>query len=436
MTTSYVNVIVLPSLPQKLLVGLDTLALAATPRFLCLKEIPSGWHFLFGGADAQLSVRTGYWIHVPDAATATKPWLRVFKWNETDEVLEPSASADELEYWRTRVLDEDDGELSRGLLPYNVESLAAAHASAAGAQATTPDLVDIAPLTSHITASLLGHVTRAPFTTRDAAYMFSTAACSPEDRDDIPGISDTERKFSSASVGAVMGEERELCFLGIDLKRTWRDGAVGRERTVDAQDRSGALERVVEASAALADDSSRSTSPARVWGSAVLGEMQLTFLMVLLLANWSCLEEWKRIIALVLTCRRAVVEQTQFFAEFIETLLLQLQRCDDVDGGLFDISGDGASFLKKHLRDFRKTLQDLDSSGAVDAKVALKNLEPDLKQLEDWLSQEWDWTLNGENVLRKGMLQLEDGERLEVQLDGLEADDETGEYAPVIVDLD
>ena len=33
------------------------------------------------------------------------------------------------------------------------------------------------------------------------------------------------------------------------------------------------------------------------------------------------------------------------------------------------------------------------------------------------------------------MLELEDGEQIEVQISGADEEDETGEYAPVVVDL-
>jgi A1 cistron-splicing factor AAR2 len=33
------------------------------------------------------------------------------------------------------------------------------------------------------------------------------------------------------------------------------------------------------------------------------------------------------------------------------------------------------------------------------------------------------------------MLELEDGERVEMEVPGFDADDESGEYAPVVVDL-
>ncbi len=54
--------------------------------------------------------------------------------------------------------------------------------------------------------------------------------------------------------------------------------------------------------------------------------------------------------------------------------------------------------------------------------------------LESWLWK-WGWDLRG-NYLRSGKIQLEDGELVDAELKDFEAEDERGEYAPVIVDLE
>ena len=54
--------------------------------------------------------------------------------------------------------------------------------------------------------------------------------------------------------------------------------------------------------------------------------------------------------------------------------------------------------------------------------------------LESWLWK-WNWDLRG-NYLRSGQYQLEDGEFVDAELEDFEAEDERGEYAPVMVDLD
>ena len=70
----------------------------------------------------------------------------------------------------------------------------------------------------------------------------------------------------------------------------------------------------------------------------VLGELQFCFLMILTLNNYSCLEQWKRILELVFTSIEAIKRWPDFFVRFLSTLRLQLQHCQDVEGGLIDLS--------------------------------------------------------------------------------------------------
>ena len=163
-----------------------------------------------------------------------------------------------------------------------------------------------------------------------------------------------------------------------------------------------------------------------IWGRELLGEMQVCFLMALLLANYSCLEQWRRILGLVLTCRDAVRERTDFFVEFLRVLRMQLRHCGDVEGGLFEISDDGGAFLKGLLKGFKRIVDEVFG-------FAEDELKREMDVLEEYLSREWGWEI-GDSFLRKGIVQLEDGENVELEMDELEGEDERGEYAPVVVE--
>ena len=47
---------------------------------------------------------------------------------------------------------------------------------------------------------------------------------------------------------------------------------------------------------------------------------------------------------------------------------------------------------------------------------------------------EHGWELD-DSFVKQGMLQLEDGERVEMDVGGFEEENESGEYAPIIVEL-
>lgn len=273
-------------------------------------------------------------------------------------------------------------------------------------------------LTEHVTPGLLTRFTRSE------EWTIGSTSSGVQDRDEIPGLSTQEAR-------SVIGEEKELGMLGIDLKRTWREGAVGRERTEQARDKSWVLADVVaKCVPEVSGEGMKVGEEEEKWKSVILGQMEVCFLMVLTLANYSCMEEWKRILGAVLTCERAVWEKPRFFAAFIRLLKKQLERVDDVEGGLFDMSDDGAGFLKGLLKGFKRTLGQ--KSGDVGDRA--DDVEEEYLEVEKWVKEQYGWEL-GDEFVRKGTLQLEDGEMVEMETGEMEGEDESGEYAPVIVEL-
>lgn len=291
-------------------------------------------------------------------------------------------------------------------------------------------------LTSHITPVLISRLCG-----NSEDWTITTCSCSAQDRDDIPGLTASEARE---------GQERELHMLGINLKRTWREGAVGRERTEGALDRSWALEDLVsrlDDSATITSEGSRDGESGgetreKEWGSLVLGEMEISFLMTLTLSNYSCLEEWKRILSLVLTCSRLLRSRTNFFTTFLRLLLCQLNTAENnVEGGLFSLSGEGeGEYLKGLIKTFRRTLSILvedmvdeaPNKQSVDTKdengkeeevgTGMNEIEAAMKDLESWLRDRYGWEFGGWFV-RRGGLALEDGEVVEMEVDVDELDD-------------
>lgn len=296
-------------------------------------------------------------------------------------------------------------------------------------------------LTSHITPILISRL----FDNLED-WTITTCSCSAQDRDDIPGLTASEARE---------GQERELHMLGIDLKRTWREGAVGREITEGALDRSWALEDLVSrldnSANTTSEDSHEGESEGVIrekeWGSLVLGEMEINFLMTLTLSNYSCLEEWKRILSLVLTCSRLLRSRPNFFTTFLRLLLCQLRTADNnIEGGLFSLSGEGeGEYLKGLIKTFRRTVTSLveDIVDEAPSKQSLDNKDEDgaggggmdqieaaMKDLESWVRDRYGWEFGGWFV-RRGGLALEDGEVVEMEVDVDELDDleNTGFFA-------
>ena len=160
----------------------------------------------------------------------------------------------------------------------------------------------------------------------------------------------------------------------------------------------------------------------------ILGELQFCFLVLLTLNNWSCLEQWKRLLTLIFTCKSAVPTHPDLFIRAIATLRLQLMHCKDAEGGLIDLADEGGSLLKSLLTRFRKGLESLPRIEEVQGVL------DELDDLEAYLRDEHGWKFGG-SFVKSGTLDLEDGEQVRMDTTAYDEDDETGEYAPQIVDL-
>lgn len=383
---------VLLLVPAGALGGINLLSFTTTDRFKGIKDLPPGWHFVFTSSTNSLSVRHGAWFRVRDAdARDGAPELHVKKWDAAAEELVAETSATELLRWRANL-----GAVWRdGLTPYR---------QSASKDATGDKELDWRRLTDCVSARVLDRMfgaERGP-----DHWALTSASSAARDMELIPGLSAAQ---------SALQPERELAFLPVDLKRTWGAGVTGRERTEAAQDRSWALGDLVERFCGGEEE-------------GVLGEVQVAFLMVLTLNNNSCLEQWKRLLTLLLTCKKAVVRYEGLYVRFLQLLRMQLQHCEDADGMLFDLSDEGGALLKGLLRRFRKGLEELD--GAEKADVI-----DELDELEDFLKSEFGWQLD-DSFVRAGMLELEDGEQVEMDMGTrFDEDDEAGEFAPVVVEL-
>lgn len=397
MDTATTPAVLLLDLPKSALAGIDLLSFTVTPRFRGIKNLPPGLHFVFTGSSTAFSVRHGIWFRVLPKDPPSGHQLAIFRWQPETELLATEGDEAERLRWRANI-----GEFWReGLTPYRQTS---GKDGAANDESEVEESNDWPQLTGYITDDLLARITQARSATDD--WHLTSASSAKRDLDVIPGLSADESNVHP---------EKALQFLHIDLQRTWREGATGRERTDAAQDRSWALNELITTHCA---DSN---------GMDIVGELQFCFLMVLTLNNWSCLEQWKRLLTLLFTCKAACVQLPDLFIRALATLRLQLIHCKDAEGGLIDLADEGGSLLKSLLVRFRKGLETLPS-------LEIQDILDELDDLEAYLQEEHGWQLGG-SFVRTGLLELEDGEQVGMDTTAYDEDDELGEYAPQIVDL-
>lgn len=389
-------IILLLNLPPSSLCGIDLLSFTTSPKFQGIKEIPPGWHFIFTGVTASLSIRHGTWLKLEQRRTAP-PDVVIKKWDPETESLADVRDDAEV----TRLKANIGSAWSEHLAPYRQSAADTAKNRSQGVEITAGE--DWHALTDCISSGLLSRITGGGWNN----WSITSASSATQDLDDIPALSTQESQDHHP--------QQLLNFLPINLKQTWRSGAVGRERTDAAKDRSWALGDLLQNHCTHGGE------------AELIGEMQLTFLMVLTLANYSCMEQWKRILGLVYTCQAAVEERPGLFIRLLSLTKLQLQHCNDVEGGVFDLSDEGGAMLKGLLKTFRRGLEDV----LGDEESAVRD---QYDELESFVKTELGWEL-GDSYVRRGMVQLEDGEEVELEVDDMTGEDERGEYAPVVVDL-
>ncbi|KAL1594105.1 hypothetical protein SLS59_008939 [Nothophoma quercina] len=396
MAASINSCVLLLDLPQKALAGIDLLSFTTSPRFKGVKNLPPGLHFIFAASDSALSVRHGAWFYVSPGTGS--PQVFVKRWDERTEDLIAETSQTEVLRWKANL-----GSIWRdGLTPYRQTVQEGDSGAEGGYQEESQDWDE---LTSRITQTLLSRICGL----NPDHWSLTSASSGLLDLESIPGL-----ELSNST----QYPEKELRFLPVDLRRTWRVGATGRERTEAAQDRSWFLGDLIDNHSQAGDKRGREFE--------VLGELQFAFLMVLTLNNNSCLEQWKRILTLLFTCSTAIKERSHLFLELLRTLRVQLSHCVDMDG-FFDMNEVGGGFLRPLFKRFRRSLDDFDGKWKSD-------MVDELDELEDYLQKQFGWE-RGDSFVKRGMLDLEDGERVEMDVNDADEDDESGDYAPTIVEL-
>ncbi|KAL6241151.1 hypothetical protein RBB50_011830 [Rhinocladiella similis] len=413
--------ILMLSLPPKTFIGLDLLSFTSAPNFHGISNVTPGLHFVYTGTDASLSIRHGRWVNI-----TSQPQTQVLQWSaatESLDLLDPTCAPA-----RSAINTISPQRLvNYTALQDATSDLASREASTSqGNDSATGDdengkgrgeSTDYPSMISHISSALLTRIL-------SPAWEVSSISSAPSDTETIPGLSHLEASDAF--------HQSPLDLLPIDLKQTWADEDIGRTRTDRARDRSWYLGLLIESVTPTGADRA-------VGARHVLGELQFCFLMVLTLANYSCLEQWKRLLGVILSCESSLREVEAFFVEVVKVFRQQVVHIDDVEGGLFEMRDEGGSaWLRKTWGRFRATVdevfnksEEVKSQGKVPGQgVALRK---EVEKVQTLFEQKYGWA-SERDILRRGMLELEDGERIEVSMSGADEEEETGEYAPVIVD--
>jgi A1 cistron-splicing factor AAR2 len=124
-----------------------------------------------------------------------------------------------------------------------------------------------------------------------------------------------------------------------------------------------------------------------------------------------------------------VGEREPLFVEFLAELRCMLEVLQAGEGPGF-IGEDQLNEVLGLLRRFGKMLREEEEEDPSKGAKVMREFE----RLKDWAGKRMDWVLDTREMLRRGMVMTEEGDMVEVEAEGLEEEEETGEYAPVIVE--
>ncbi|KAJ5046691.1 uncharacterized protein L3040_003923 [Drepanopeziza brunnea f. sp. 'multigermtubi'] len=388
------DVAVVRDLPIGVIFGYDTVSLGIKQLgvFEGVKSLPHGAHLIWAGT-SDGSLRTGFWLMSGKLASDQYGEVIVKKWDQYNESLVEEISAAEIRIQESNLL-----EFADKLRDYTVKQI---------------DGLDSSIWTRLTSCMKVAHLQRvtgqkdwnnwAVSSSHDVKFYNSTHT-------------DKARHY---------GKDEVLDFVFPKNGRTFSSRSIGRERTEQAMDTSSHIMAIISGSCAFEDS------------DEIIGELQFCYLTGMLLGNIACMEHWAYMIRTIFRAFRLVVDLPVFCRKFIKAVHAQMMYDGvGIEGSIFDMDGSLENDLKNILITFKSRLDE-------QLLTASTRLTPDQKAVGDAFAEfesflwKWrgGWDLRG-NFVRSGQVQLEDGEFVDAELSEFEAEDERGEYAPAIVELD
>ncbi|KAI1486159.1 hypothetical protein F5X96DRAFT_656440 [Biscogniauxia mediterranea] len=411
------DVFILDDLPANFTIGCDTMSFATKNPFPGFRDIPPGAHLIWVASSESMSSRSAYWLFTPEREPGSLGSVYVKQWDKFNEVLNDPASQAEERFQKERL-----GQIFGNLSPYQFRAATSQppQASASNQEAD--------PLPSFLTST--------------AIWYQLTFAIKPALLDRITGKTNAST-WPVTSTDRVVGEvtlaeearlyahgSSQLRFLFPMDARLIDPAAEGAERTRQALDPTSWILDKLENSA------STSTSSIQSADDELVGELQFAFLTGMHIGNYSCLEQWWFFAThIVFRSYDLVTERPQLARHLIQTIHAQLVYNDRyLDGDILEMMPENARKLQKAMVTYKARLDE--------KLLALGDrCDPDqhavgvaFSSLEAWL---WrlGWDVRGDYV-RSGNVMLEDGEVVQAELSDFEDEDERGEFAPVVVEME
>lgn len=296
--------------PEGMLFGIDYSAWTVGPRFMGVKLVPPGLHYVYSSASAEdVGVaRSGFFLYM-------KPRdVSVFRWDHETEELSRLDNADE------------EARYADGVRSFDFDSQLGPYPSELSGQWTE--------LTRHTSVEVVNKIEPVARIIRSKRAEYDAGGgqndqahpakgTTPNDLDgdeemDVepppsqPEPRSQSQKVSDSRFESNTGSSSNLFFSVVPRSRK-KVGATPADTTQLHMDRSAQLEDMI----------------ARAYGGSelcILGELQLAYIAFLLGQNYDGFEQWRELLRLLCTCEVAVATRPELFAEFCRAFFAQLSQ--------------------------------------------------------------------------------------------------------------
>ncbi|KAG4027778.1 hypothetical protein MFRU_027g00680 [Monilinia fructicola] len=418
------DVVIIRNIPAGTVFGYDTKAITIKTEGALegVKQIPPGAHFFWGGA-GNGSFRTGFWFMTMKLASDEYGETHVLRWDNYHESLEKELSEAEKRIQKTSIPE------IIGKLELYLTNTSGSNSVPAESVSTPPSFLNSpsSPIVADGTDGTgmwrcLTSCVKHPYLKRVTGGKWNSWKVSSSH-----DIKTTELQVSSAprdakSGGTNFDGDDFLNFVFPRNSHTFSDISSGRERTEQALDSSDYIIDVI--TRCTFEDSEE-----------IIGELQFCYVTGMMLGNLACMEQWGIMVSKLFGAYRLSMDHPVFFRKVITAVHAQFMWDEEgFETSIFDHDSHLGDELKVILTKFKSRLNEQLLSHGSKITREQEEVGNAFEAFESWLWK-WGWDLRG-NYLRSGKFQLEDGEMIDAELKDFEDEDERGEYAPMIVDLD
>ena len=392
------DVVIVLDLPEIFHVGYDCVSFTAK-HFGGVRDIPPGSHFFWVAHPEGTSTRCGVWI-----VSTGNDKVHVLQWDKYNEILGDPTSSE------ARIQVENLPSIHNKLVSYRDPSATNGGAQGHGMQGPTPKTNEKiwTQLTDCISEAVLDRI----LGPKHQSWFTHTA-----DRVSGAAVMAAEVELDKRISNPFL-QGRELNFIFSQLSKTYSTKHTGSDRTNDATDAtSHILSLLHDPTLGLTDQD-------------IIGEYQFAYIVGTHLGNDSCVQQWWHVLVkLLLQAYNLPMRNAPLTEAMLRTTAAQISHnLNYLDTSIFDYSESQTRELRLALTVYKRRLEELPVPTSTD--LALRQIEAVV------VKSPLEWELDGDSYLRKGKIMTDEGEELDVEVADLQAEDERGEWAPEVVELD